>query len=432
MPSGPDLRRWLRTAAVPLVCLVVLCGAFATVLHLQAQAVAARDAQAKLLSLRLDLMQLRDVPWDAQPGSGVTPVEARGELRDALASIDDQFASLERSPGLPNRRAILGHVSAATAALWQLYRAVRTGNSDATNTASDAAATQIYAANDAMRSAASAYHARSDRSRREAILGTVLVLAVLFAGFAWFYVRAALRRGRSERLVATLRAAEADRAELLHAVVDAAEDERLRIAADLHDGPIQQLSGLALVLDLAAGRIARGEVNAVPGAIQSARGITEQQIVALRRLMMELRPSALVEAGITAALRDYVGAFAERTEIESRFESTLGGRRYDEAVETTLYRVAQEALANVEKHAGAGRVDVSLAEDGEVLELRVEDDGRGFAARSESALLRAHHFGLVGVRERLERSGGSWRVESALGRGTVVTARIPAVAAAAA
>jgi signal transduction histidine kinase len=227
--------------------------------------------------------------------------------------------------------------------------------------------------------------------------------------------------------VEALRKTEQERARLFDEVVKAAEDERVRVAGELHDGPIQQLTALALTLDLTNIHLDRGDAAALKAALASARQNAADQMLELRRLMIELRPPALDEVGIEAALRDYTADFDRRGETRCLFKGEIGERRLGASLETTLYRVAQEALGNVEKHAKASTVRVLLTADSDSVRLRVEDDGVGFAEKPTSELIRTGHFGLVGMRDRVERAGGGWQTTSAPGAGTTVEATLPVV-----
>jgi signal transduction histidine kinase len=234
-----------------------------------------------------------------------------------------------------------------------------------------------------------------------------------------------LRESELRDAVEALRETERERARLLDEVVKASEDERMRVAGELHDGPIQQLTALSLTLDLTSLHGERGDMNAVLAAIEKARQTAAAQMLALRRLMVELRPPALDEIGLEAALRDYVSEFNRHSPVRCAFVGDIGERRLGTGVETTLYRVAQEALTNVGNHAQASSVRLVLSCDATSVCLRIDDDGVGFDERVASELIRAGQFGLVGMRERVERAGGSWEISTARGQGTVVEARVP-------
>jgi two-component system, NarL family, sensor histidine kinase DegS len=226
-------------------------------------------------------------------------------------------------------------------------------------------------------------------------------------------------------VVDALQKTEQERARLFDEVVNAAEEERMRIASELHDGPIQQLTALALTLDLTMMQLDRGDEAALRIALGKTRTLAADQMQALRRLMIELRPPALDEVGLEAALRDYMTDYDRRTEACCEFSAEIGERRLGSSLETTLYRVAQEALTNVSKHAQAALVRVVLTSDEDSVRLRVEDDGVGFEQQSSSVLIKNGHFGLIGMRERVERAGGTWDVHGAPGGGTVIQARLP-------
>jgi signal transduction histidine kinase len=232
-----------------------------------------------------------------------------------------------------------------------------------------------------------------------------------------------------QQVVAALQKTELERARLFEEAVRAAEEERMRVASELHDGPIQQLTALALTLDLTTLHLDRGDDAALRIALGKARGHAADQMLALRRLMIELRPPALDEIGLEAALRDYMTDFDRRIEARCEFLGELGERRLGSSVETTLYRIAQEALTNVCKHAHASSVRVVLSSDSDAVRLRVEDDGVGFEEEQSSELIKDGRFGLIGMRERVERAGGALNLHDAPGGGTVIDVLLPLAAA---
>jgi signal transduction histidine kinase len=231
-----------------------------------------------------------------------------------------------------------------------------------------------------------------------------------------------------QQVVDALQKTEQERARLFDEAVKAAEEERARVASELHDGPIQQLTALALTLDLTMLHLDRGDEVALKSALGKARGYAADQMLALRRLMIELRPPALDEIGLEAALRDYLTDYDRHTEARCEFVGELGDYRLGSSVETTLYRVAQEALTNVSKHAHARSVRVVLTDDPDSVRLQIEDDGVGFEPQPSSELIRNGQFGLVGMRERVERAGGTWCAHGAPKGGTVIDVLLPLTA----
>jgi signal transduction histidine kinase len=220
-----------------------------------------------------------------------------------------------------------------------------------------------------------------------------------------------------------LEQAQFERGRLLAQAVDAGEVERRRIAAELHDGPIQDLTALDLKLEPLRLDLEGGE-RASSISVEDVQKKIRDEIGELRNLIVRLRPPALDERGLEAALSDQARLITRESHVECRVDSELDGR-LNPTVETIMYRVAQEALANVVKHAKARRADVSLRSINGAAVLEVRDDGVGFDMSKQGELLRTGHFGLAGMRERVEMAGGVWRIESHLGNGTRILAEVP-------
>lgn len=222
-----------------------------------------------------------------------------------------------------------------------------------------------------------------------------------------------------------LRQSAQERDVLLHRTVTAQEDERKRIARELHDSLGQYLTALRLGL-------ADIEPFCV-GNPQTQQRLTQLKIVSgelgseLNRIAWELRPRALDDLGLRRAVTQYLEEWADRSRLHIDLEIGLDDRRLPALVETTVFRVLQEALTNVVRHSGAGRVSVVLEATNEELRLIVEDDGHGFDATGGSAdlALGIGHLGLIGIRERLALAGGTLELESSPQGGTTVYSRIP-------
>ena len=216
--------------------------------------------------------------------------------------------------------------------------------------------------------------------------------------------------------VATARSVEAQR---LRDSIAAAEAERKRWARDLHDETLQGLGGLKLALSAAL----RADPADAPERITFAIGEVERQITALRGIISDLRPPALDELGLEPALRSLAERQATANGLEVHVRLELGGRRLDPELETIAYRVAQEGLTNVAKHAGATRVDVGLRAVDGVVELTVADDGRGL---DPERVRGASGYGLVGMRERAELRGGDLAIGPGADGGTTLVLTLPA------
>jgi signal transduction histidine kinase len=201
-------------------------------------------------------------------------------------------------------------------------------------------------------------------------------------------------------------------------VVDAQELERRRLARELHDETGQALT--SILLGLKAIRAAPDDA-AAEQAEADVRDLVVQALQDVRALSVELRPSALDDFGLVAALERLVDTFQERSGIRTALQSGLADQRLPTEVETVLYRVVQEALTNVVKHAGAQQVSVVITHRGDGVSLLVEDDGRGFA----EAEVREDALGLLGMRERLALVDGTLTIESTLGQGTALAAHVP-------
>jgi signal transduction histidine kinase len=213
-------------------------------------------------------------------------------------------------------------------------------------------------------------------------------------------------------------------AHLVRRLIQTSEEERARLAAELHDGPVQGLSALGYELHRIVRRVdptAEADTSAMLDDVQRQLGT---EVRRLRTVMTELRPAALDEQGLAAALRDHAASFASQTGLPCEVDIAFEGRLAPEH-ETILFRVAQEALANIAKHAKAATTRVVLDDRDHGVTLTVADDGIGFAPERIAAFAKQGHFGLVGMRERVEMAGGRWSVRSAPGGGTTVTATLP-------
>jgi signal transduction histidine kinase len=219
-----------------------------------------------------------------------------------------------------------------------------------------------------------------------------------------------------------LQRTQAERKQLLERTIRAAEDERVQIAADLHDGPIQHLAALGYSLESATTVLAQ-DARSGEQMVRQVQERLSDEIGGLRRLMVTLRPPALDQAGLHVALQDFAEALAGQEGLAAAID-VEDVKDLSQEAETVLYRVAQEALRNVVRHARAGRVSVVLRPEGKVAEVVVSDDGVGFSANG-GAFVRRGHFGIAGMRQRVEMVGGTLDIDSTPGRGTTVRARVP-------
>jgi len=246
--------------------------------------------------------------------------------------------------------------------------------------------------------------------------GTELQVAAIAGAWAVLFV---LVMGRMAGLVRGIERAEGERRRVLDRTVQAAEEERMQVAGLLHDGPIQRLAVLSYDLERAKQRML-GNPAAV-ARVEHAHAALSTEVQGLRELMASLRPPTLDEVGLEAALRDHVGAFARRSGVACSVRVDLAGR-LDGELETVVYRVTQEALLNVARHAEAGRLWLELDGAGDRVDLEIRDDGVGFEPAASSALVRDGHFGLVAMQERVEMAGGRFQLDTHPGAGVTLRA----------
>jgi signal transduction histidine kinase len=206
------------------------------------------------------------------------------------------------------------------------------------------------------------------------------------------------------------------RRDALRRVVEGQELERARLARELHDETGQALTSILLGLRRVE------DAKDADAAREAARELRPQIVETLqnvRRLAVELRPSALDDFGLVPALERLTGSFAESSGIAVDLEASTGEDRLSPEVETALYRIVQEALTNVAKHAEATHVSVVLTRRDGTMSALVEDDGRGIVAGRDGGL------GLHGMRERVGLLGGTLTVESSEGSGTTIAVEVP-------
>src|SRR3954454_3129260 len=209
---------------------------------------------------------------------------------------------------------------------------------------------------------------------------------------------------------------EAERRRTSSTALAAQEQERARVARDLHDEVNQSLTGLLLRLEAAR---AKAPVE-VAHELAETKALANQAMEELLMLARQLRPTALDDLGLKAALSGHVKELGRRSRISTSFDSEGDFSRLPADVQLVLYRVAQEALSNAIQHSGAEHVHVDLAREGDRVELTVADDGSGFTFDQA-----ARGLGIAGMRERALLVGGDMQVESRPDSGTRVRLTVP-------
>jgi signal transduction histidine kinase len=213
-------------------------------------------------------------------------------------------------------------------------------------------------------------------------------------------------------------------AEKLRLSINSAEAERRRWARELHDGTLQELGALKVLLEASSNRMSDSEAAPV---LERAVVHAEQAIQSLQETIIDLRPAGLDDLGLYAGLESLVRRTATRFGLNLSAELDLGHEqrrrdtRLDPELETAIYRLVQEALQNVVKHSGAHEVEVKVIEHDGQIDVAVKDDGHGF----DLADTDDDGFGLTGMRERVALFGGTLELTSMPGEGTTVEAHVP-------
>ncbi len=250
------------------------------------------------------------------------------------------------------------------------------------------------------------------RTLAPTLLAALAVLLLLQVPLSWSLARR-LQRGHRER------------ERLLVGAIEASDHERRRIAADLHDGVVQDLAGVAFGLAPLADDAARRGADAEASVLRESTGRLRQGVRALRTLLVEIHPPSLRSAGLEATLDDLLSPLAAAgVQVQLRVGEGAGA---GSGADPLVYRVAREALRNVQAHAAARHVTVELTRPGrDTIRLVVADDGRGFGTERRSQREQEGHVGLTLLQDLVAQAGGTLAVRSRPGAGTTVELEVPA------
>jgi signal transduction histidine kinase len=382
-----------------------------------------RLERAESLSFQLEARVFEQAVLESRAAaSGVPDDRGRQQastLRQEIASALAELTSL--LPGDRNAAATAEAAAAWQAALDTKLALLAAGDLVAANRVDRAQVDPRFEQlADRLRTTSAAYDAAAGAAQRRSRAGLLAVAGVAMA-------LCVILLWRVERAQARQRAAEArageERSRLVNKILSVAERQRSGIAAELHDGPIQDLTRLGILLERGRLRLRRGQVEDGLRLLADAQTALGDEVQSLRRIMATLRPPVLEERGLVSALCDYVEVVREQAGISCTLSARLP-ERLPEDQEIVLYRVAQEALTNVARHSRASSARVELIERADTVVLEVHDDGVGFDPAGE-LVGSLDHFGLAGMRERVELAGGTWTVWSREGSGTVLTATLP-------
>ena len=222
---------------------------------------------------------------------------------------------------------------------------------------------------------------------------------------------------QSDRLQEQLR-------QLSRQILFAQEEERREISRELHDVIAQTLTGINVRL-AALSKEAATNTKGLDRNIARTQRLVEKSVDIVHRFARELRPAVLDDLGLIPALHSFMKSFTARTGVRTHLTAFAGVEELETARRTVLFRVAQEALTNVARHAKASRVEVSLQKLPDGICMKIKDDGKSFQVERTLHANGGKRLGLLGMRERLEMVGGKFGVESAPGKGTTIIAQIP-------
>ena len=275
-------------------------------------------------------------------------------------------------------------------------------------------------------------------ARKDAVIGHVDVLLpwmVLAGGllssvllFAVLYSLASSRTRAVEianEITRDLRDSTEQLQALSRRLVDVQESERRQFSRELHDRVGQNLTALSINLDILKTQLSNNGNEALRSRLDDAGSLLEATSDAIENVMSELRPPMLDDYGLLPALQWYANEFSVRTGIRVRVDGDDEMKRMSQASEIALFRIAQEALNNVAKHAHAGQVRISLERLETEFTLSVSDDGAGIDVAPASVARRRPGLGMVTMRERTQAVGGRFEAGTAPGGGTRIMVRIP-------
>ncbi|MBC7262509.1 MAG: GAF domain-containing sensor histidine kinase, partial [Chloroflexi bacterium] len=225
---------------------------------------------------------------------------------------------------------------------------------------------------------------------------------------------------QNARLFQEMRASREQLERLSHRLLQTQIEERRQIGRELHDEIGQLLTMLNIILDMAAD----SPPEEIRRNLDEAKALVKELMTKVRNLSLELQPAVLDDLGLLAALLWHIDRYTAQTQVRVQFtHHGLEGRRFTPAVEIAAYRIVQEALTNVARHAGVPEVEVKARATEDELTLQIRDEGAGFDPKI--ALAQMASAGLLGMRERAALAGGHLTIESAPGKGTTITAIFP-------
>ncbi|MDF2958979.1 MAG: histidine kinase [Paenibacillus sp.] len=209
-------------------------------------------------------------------------------------------------------------------------------------------------------------------------------------------------------------------------IILAQEEERKRIAREIHDGLAQTMANVVLRTEIAERMLSKQAYSSVKEELLDLKGQVRSGIEEVRKIIFNLRPMALDDLGLIPALRKFVQDYEEKSKIRTKFELIGKDTRLPSGMEVAIYRLVQEAFSNVLKHAHASYITLEVTFQQQMVKIVVTDNGIGFVVESiDKKIERGSHYGLMGMRERVELLEGRMEIQSAKDAGTKVSLLIP-------
>lgn len=207
-------------------------------------------------------------------------------------------------------------------------------------------------------------------------------------------------------------------------IIKAQEEERRRVAREIHDGPAQTLANIVIQTEICE-RLLEKDLNEAKNELNGLKDIVRSSLQELRKIIFDLRPASLDDLGLRAVTKRYCDEFQEDSGIKTDFRLFGDKMRLEADIEVTLFRIIQEALTNVKKHSKAKNAVVKLEFGDEKVNLVVTDDGIGFETSKKDSKFKEQHFGLMTIKERVSLLNGTFAIESAPSQGTKIFVTIP-------
>jgi two-component system sensor histidine kinase DegS len=206
-------------------------------------------------------------------------------------------------------------------------------------------------------------------------------------------------------------------------IIKAQEDERRRIAREIHDGPAQTLTNVVLRLEIAE-RLFDLSPQQAKIELQDLKNLVRSNLQDIRRIIFDLRPMALDDLGIIQAISQYLNNFEAAYSIQCKLHINGSERRFPQGIEISLFRLIQEGLTNVAKHSMSERAAIAFDFQEKSTVVKIIDYGKGFNVDNQ-LLSPGEHFGLIGMQERVDMFSGNLVIHSSLGKGTTISINIP-------